>query len=133
MIVVDANIIAYLVVKSEHSTMAQRVAEKDMEWCAPRLWRSEMLNVLTGFVRSGGMSVDGALSVLRDARLAVISDITVDDREVLELVRISRCSSYDCEYVAAAEALHVPLVTADKQILRSFPNIAISMSSFLGQ
>ena len=37
----------------------------------------------------------------------------------------SHCSAYDCEFVALALELEVPLVTADRQLLRSFPRIAV--------
>jgi predicted nucleic acid-binding protein len=48
----------------------------------------------------------------------------VDSRAVLRLAMQSKCSAYDCEYVAVAEAAGVPLVTNDRQILREFPLIA---------
>jgi predicted nucleic acid-binding protein len=48
----------------------------------------------------------------------------VDSRDVLRLASQSRCSAYDCEYVALAEAAGVPLITNDAQILKEFPSIA---------
>jgi predicted nucleic acid-binding protein len=49
---------------------------------------------------------------------------------VLELASRSGCSAYDCEFVALAQDLEVPLVTNDRQILKAFPTIAISPSAF---
>ena len=43
----------------------------------------------------------------------------------------SECSAYDCEYVALAEELAVPLVTAYRQLLRTFPDRAISPKDFV--
>jgi len=48
--------------------------------------------------------------------------------DVLQLVRDSSCSAYDCEFVALAKKLSVPLVTEDKQILKDFPMISISLA-----
>jgi predicted nucleic acid-binding protein len=48
----------------------------------------------------------------------------VDSRDVLRLAAQSRCSAYDCEYVALAETAGVPLVTNDAQVLKEFPSIA---------
>jgi cob(I)alamin adenosyltransferase len=36
----------------------------------------------------------------------------------------------DCEYVALAQELAVPLVTADKQVLRAFPDHTCSLKDF---
>ncbi len=48
----------------------------------------------------------------------------------MQLVNKSRCSAYDCEFVALAQYLDIPLVTADKTILNEFPDIAYSLESY---
>ena len=45
----------------------------------------------------------------------------VDSQRVLELVRDSDCSAYDCEFVSLAMRLGVKLLTADKKVLQGFP------------
>ena len=37
----------------------------------------------------------------------------------------------NCEYVALAEALDVPLVTEDREVLRAFPARAVSPEQFV--
>jgi predicted nucleic acid-binding protein len=131
MIVVDANILFYLVLQGPHTSEAEAVSRKDRDWRAPRLWRSEMLNGLAGYVRRGDLSVQLAAEVLKKAQFAIKAEVAVRDVSVLALVAQSRCSSYDCEYVAAAETLGVQLVTADKQVLNSFRGLAVTMADFL--
>ncbi len=46
---------------------------------------------------------------------------SVSDHVVFDLVARSRCSAYDCEYVALAQALGTILVTEDRALLRAFP------------
>jgi predicted nucleic acid-binding protein len=43
---------------------------------------------------------------------------------VLELVKESHCSAYDCEFVALAETLGVTVVTMDAKLIKAFPTIA---------
>jgi hypothetical protein len=43
----------------------------------------------------------------------------------------SKCSAYDCEFVALAQDLSVPLVTSDQKILTAFPETAVSPDDFL--
>jgi len=58
------------------------------------------------------------------------NEYSVPTERIIKLVLASDCSAYDCEYVALAQDLGVSLVTADKQILRAFPKIAVSMEKF---
>ena len=57
-------------------------------------------------------------------------EFEVPPTQILRLVSESKRSSYDCEFVALAESLQVPLITSDKELLKDFPSIAISMEKF---
>ena len=59
-------------------------------------------------------------------------EFSVPGERVLDLVASSPCSAYDCEYVALAEELAVPLVTSDRQVLRAFSGLAVSPKDFFG-
>ena len=54
-----------------------------------------------------------------------------DLRLVLNLVSLSACAAYDCEFVAVASERGMPLVSADQQLPRAFPAIAISLAEFV--
>ena len=53
--------------------------------------------------------------------------------QVLQLVGESTCSAYDCEFVALARDLSLRLLTVDKQIVKQFPNEAISLDEYVIQ
>jgi len=58
-------------------------------------------------------------------------DEPVASEQVLQLATSSGgCSAYDCEFVAAAQQLGVPLVTEDRAILTAFPGLARSLDPF---
>jgi len=131
-IVVDTNVVAYLWLPGERTGEAEAVLRKDPEWAVPFLWRSELRSVLAGWLRKGLLGLPaasriaaGAEAQLRRREFAVASDA------VLGLVAGSRCSAYDCEFVALAEELRVPLVTSDREVLRAFPRVAVSPGRFL--
>ncbi len=128
MIVVDTNVIAYLYLPGDHTEKAEALLEHDADWAAPLLWRSELRNILAGYLRRKTITFESA----RDLQLEAESLMTggeheVDSRQVLELVRDSDCSAYDCEFVALAIALGVPLVTMDAKLLRAFPEHAVAL------
>lgn len=132
MIVTDTNLIVCLVVTNDRSELAAAVSEADPIWVAPLLWRSEFRNALSKYILFGGMTLNTALLALRSAEEVVAGrEYQVSSEQVLELVVQSKCSAYDCEFVALAQDLGVPLVTTDKQILKAFPKTAVSMEKFV--
>lgn len=125
MIVVDTNVILHLWLDTAESEAAQALLETDPEWCSPLLWRSEIRNALVLLVRHRSLPLDAAKEIVRSAEdLLDGREFAVDTAVVLDLAFTSGCSAHDCEFVALAQALGVPLVTTDKQVLRAFPRIA---------
>ena len=125
MIVVDTNVVAYLLLPGPHTALVDDLLIQQPEWAAPPLWRSEWRNVLAGYQRRGVLNLDQALALQQQAEHLVIRhEEPVSSQAVLQLVASSRCSAYDCEFVAAAQQLRVPLVTADRAVLSAFPDVA---------
>lgn len=130
MIVVDSNVLAYLYLPCEHTAAAEALLEHDPDWVAPILWRSEFRNILAGFLRRKSISFEQACSLQCEAEsLLEGAEYEVDSRSVLELVRDSDCSAYDCEFVALAMKLDTRLVTMDKKLLRAFPERAVALAA----
>jgi len=131
MIVADTNLILYLHISSDLSSVALRVLQKDSRWITPPLWQSEFRNALAGYMRRG-MSLEMARAIMKDA-LQVMEERQVipNSNRILTLAANSSCTAYDCEFVALAEQLGIPLVTADKQLIKAFPDIAISLEDFV--
>jgi predicted nucleic acid-binding protein len=131
MIVADTNLLIYLYVKGQRTEESEAVLRRDAVWTAPLLWRSEFRNALIGLVRKHALTLDEALSMVDEAeRWLVGHEYSVISRHVLALADRSECSAYDCEFVALALDLGVPLVTTDRQIRKAFPSIAVSPSAF---
>jgi len=132
MIVTDTNVIAYLYLEGERSVQVEKVLEKDPHWVAPLLWRSEFRNVLALFMRKRSLLVEQAQQIMQAAMLLMNDrEYEIVSAQVLELVAESGCSAYDCEFVALAVDLGIPLVTVDKKILSEFPQVAVSLDDFL--
>ena len=128
MIVVDTNVLAYLFIVGLHTPHAEALLAREPQWAAPVLWRSEFRNILAGYIRQKDITFGAAYIMVREAE-ALLSgnEFEADSLRVLELVRDSACSAYDCEFVAVALKLDVPIVTMDKALLRGFPKLAVSL------
>ncbi len=130
MIVVDSNVVAYLYLPGEYTAAAEALLEQDSDWAAPILWRSEFRNILAGYMRRKAITFEQANSLQREAEsLLGGAEFEVESLAVLELVRDSDCSAYDCEFIALAMKLDTKLVTMDKKLLRAFPKRAIALSA----
>ena len=109
MIVVDTNVIHYCWVRGQNTEIAQAVREKDPEWHAPILWRSELRNVLTAYLRRGMLTRAQIVGILgaADQGLAEREHIIPDDL-VLDVVASTAPTAYDVEFVALAPAAAFP-------------------------
>ena len=130
MIVVDSNVLAYLYLPGEYTAAAEALLEQDSDWAAPILWRSEFRNILAGYLRRKAITFEQANSLQREAEsLLEGAEFELESLAVLELVRESDCSAYDCEFIALAMKLDTTLITMDKKLLRAFPKRAIALSA----
>ncbi|RJP22393.1 MAG: PIN domain-containing protein [Deltaproteobacteria bacterium] len=131
MIVVDTNVIAYFLLGGAKTPSARAVFERDPKWAAPLLWRSEFRSVLAMFIRQGILSSEKAMEFMNEAEILMQGEeYQVDSGKIIKLIDSSKCSAYDCEFVALAQNLDVPLITSDKQIINEFPETAISIESY---
>lgn len=132
MIVVDTNVVAYLFIPGGKRPLASRALEKDPVWAVPLLWRSEFRNVLALYMRQGRLSLADAVQLTSKAEAFLQgTQHQVDSGPVLSLVARSKCTAYDCEFVALAQRLGVRLVTTDDLILAEFPGTAVALDDFV--
>ena len=134
MIVADTNLLAYLFFDTVYSEDVNAVHEFDPIWACPVLWRSEFVNVVSHYLRKKIINYQVGLDAIDFAQRTIGDrEFTVSQYTVLDLVSQSKCSSYDCEFVALAKEQNMQLVTFDKKVLEEFPLIAISANDFLNK
>jgi len=130
-IVADNSVLVYFWLPGAFAEWAEAAKARDGVWAAPVLWRAEFRNVLAGYLRKKLLTEAEAnaayLNVQKDLGA---HEFTVPTERILKLVLASDCTAYDCEYVALAQDLKVPLVTTDRQILKAFPKTAVSLEQF---
>ena len=131
MIVVDTNALVHLLLGGEQTEAARRAYGKDPEWAAPLLWRSEFRSVLSMLMRRKRLGFTDAIDAASEAETLMSGrEWGVETRTVLELATQSGCTAYDCEFVALARDLQVPLVTSDREVLAAFPALAVPIEAF---
>ena len=132
LIVADTNLIVYLLVRGQDTPETELAHALDPRWVAPDLWKSEFRNALILYVRNGLMELDeAAIHCLHAEQLIENTPHPVDSLKVLSLAAQSGCSAYDCEFVALAQDLGVPLVTSDRRLAARFKPTAIHLRDFV--
>ena len=118
-IVVDASVTAAALADDGAEGEGARARLRGEDLAAPALFDLEVLSVLRGRLRGGGLSEPRA-----DLALELLEHLPV--RRVPHRRLLRRCwelrnnvSPYDAAYVAAAEILGVGLLTGDQRLARS--------------
>ena len=133
MIVVDANVIIYMVYETSFSPLARQVHAADPDWVVPDLWEAEVLNGLMNELRAGHTRLDDVIEAARNTALLVAGKSHRCDRTtILRTADEARLTAYDAYYVALARALGVKLVTEDGRIQKHCKDVARSLKVFLG-
>lgn len=116
MLVVDASVVAVALVDDGADGDAARARLRGEHLAAPALLDLEVASVWRGRVRGGHLEPARARSALDDLQALAIE-------RVGHAALLERCwelgdnlTVYDAAYVALAEALDVPLVTADRRL-----------------
>ena len=132
MIVADTNLISYLLIDGEKTDLARKVWTIDPKWAMPPLWRSEFLSVLVVAVRAGALKEEQAQILLRRSQVFMSAvEVEPDGERVFKLAVERNISAFDAQFVAVAEELEAPLVTADKRVLANCSDFAISLETFV--
>ena len=132
MIVADANIIAYLWIPGNEVYKSRELLTKDYNWWVPSLYRSEIRSVLLLHVRKEILLMKDAIYLMEKIENQFEhSTMEVPSTLVLTLGHHSTCSAYDCEYAGLAMLLECSLITHDKKLLHSFPELAMTPATYL--
>ena len=119
MIVVDASVVASALGDDGPAGERARGRLAGERLVAPQLLDLEVASVWRRFVRAGRLDDDRAVQALEDLHLLPLERVRHDPLmpRIWELRQNFTC--YDAAYVVVAEALEVPLVTADAALSRA--------------
>lgn len=131
MIVVGHSVLVSFWLPGDFTVLAEAAKARDPVWAAPVLWRTEFRNVLAVCLRKGLLTEAEAGHAFSNAQKDLgAHEYSVPTEPIMKLVAASQCTASDCEYVALAQDLGVPLITTDPQVLNEFPKIAVPLEKF---
>jgi predicted nucleic acid-binding protein len=132
LIVVDTNILAYLLIEGDYTAQAKRLLGRDTQWAAPSFWRVEFLNVLMNYSRHQNLPPADVRGIWKASfQLAQLREEAVEAGEALELALRYKLSGYDALFAALAHSLNTVCVTQDKAFRKALPALTVTMDEFL--
>lgn len=128
MVLVDTNVLAYLMLEGDRTSAAQELFERDADWRSEAFIMVEFSNVLTTYVRTKVLSRDQGLKVLAGAEKLVPVLTSVQNARALEVATQFGLSAYDARFVALAIQMKVKLVTEDAKLRAAVPSWTVSLA-----
>lgn len=128
MIVVDTNVIAYLLIEGDRTADAQALRLADPDWRSEPFLLVEFSNLLATQVRAKALSAAQAKSLLESAAQQVAAWVEVPHAEALAVALDRQISAYDARFVACARRLSAPLVTEDSRLRTATPGSSMSIA-----
>jgi predicted nucleic acid-binding protein len=127
-VLVDTNVLAYLMLEGDRTSAAQELFERDADWRSEAFIMVEFSNVLTTYVRTKVLSRDRGLKLLAGAEKLVPVLTSVQNARALEVATQFGISAYDARFVALAIQMKVKLVTEDAKLRAAVPSWTVSLA-----
>ncbi len=128
MVLVDTNIVAYLMIEGDRTADALEMFERDSDWCSEAFVMVEFSNVLATYVRSGALRQAQGIKLLADARGVMTTLHTIANDRALQAAIEFKISAYDARFIALARQLRTKLVTEDTRLRSAVPSLTMSLA-----
>jgi len=132
MIVVDTNILAYLLIEGDRTEKVRRLLDYDRDWLAPSFWRIEFLNVLLNYAKYQNVPAKNVKIIWETSfHLSHLREEAVEAGQALDLALKHKITGYDALFVALAQNLKTVCVTEDKALRKAVPHLTASLDELL--
>src|SRR3990172_8620196 len=131
MVVVDTNVLAYLLVEGDRTKEAQALFARDSDWRSEAFLLVEFSNVLATYRRMGALSGQQTESLLAEAARRMRELLNVPNLQALRCAERFAVSAYDARFLAVADTLGAKLVTEDTKLRAAAPDLTRSLAQAL--
>jgi predicted nucleic acid-binding protein len=132
LILVDTNILVYLLIEGDRTSSAHELYARDSDWRSEGFILVELSNVLATYVRNRALSLGKGKGLLADAETRLPALRSVSHAQAFETAAEFGISGYDARFIALAKELRVRLVTEDAKLLTAVPSLTRSLADAIG-
>ena len=132
MVLVDTNIVAYLLIDGDFTEAAQGLRKRDPDWRSEAFLMIEFTNVLAASIATRRMTLPLASDFLAKADALLEGKLAhISHAAALAIAVRLRVSAYDARFLALANQLGSRLVTEDAKLRAAAPALTQSLSEAL--
>lgn len=131
MVVVDTNVLAYLLIEGDRTADSQALYARDPDWRSEGFLLVEFSNILATCLRAGSLDRGMAGTLLASAEQILSGPVNLPHARALGIAAEFGVSAYDARFLGAARALDKKLVTEDAKLRRAAPALTQSLSQAL--
>lgn len=131
MVVVDTNVVAYLLIEGDRTAESQALYASDPDWRSEGFLLVEFSNLLATYVRAGKLDADTAGRLLAAAEQTLTGIVNLPHARALALAADLGISAYDARFLATARSLGTKLVTEDAKLRRAAPALTQTLAQAL--
>jgi predicted nucleic acid-binding protein len=128
MVVIDTNVLAYLLIEGDRTAQAQALYAHDGDWRSEAFLLIEFSNLLATCVRGRRLDGGAAKGLLADAERTLAATVSLPHSRVLEVAIAYGVSAYDARFLAAAQVMDAKLVTEDTKLQQAAPALTHSLA-----
>jgi len=131
-LIVDTNVLAYLLIEGDHTAAARLLHRRDDDWRSEAFIMIEFTNVLTASIAARRMNSVLAQRFLAEATSLLHGKLALIPHDsVLSLAVQYRVTAYDARFLALAQQLDCRLVTEDAKLRTAAPKLTQSLAEAL--
>ena len=132
MLLVDTNVVAYLLIEGEHTAAVQKLHARDPDWRSEAFLLVEFSNILASSIATKRMTLPLARDLLRNASALLDGKLgRIPHDAVLTIASRYRVSAYDARFLALADQLGSRLITEDARLRAAAPRLTQSLTEAL--
>jgi predicted nucleic acid-binding protein len=128
MVLVDTNILAYLMIEGDRTTAAQLLFEQDSDWCSEAFVMVEFSNILATYIRTKALTQAQGIRLLSEANTLMSTLHNLANAQTLQTAIEYEISAYDARFISLAKHLKQKLVTEDMKLRAAVPSWNFSLA-----
>ena len=133
MVVVDTNVVAYLLIAGDRTRDAQALFVRDPDWNSETFVLVEFSNVVATYLRVGALSQAQAHALMHQAEKTIGGLVNLPHAQALLIAEEFGVSAYDARFLGAAQNLQSKLVTEDTRLRAAAPALTMSIADALAK